>query len=222
MSDFRNFLQGASNSAASGVSAPVDVIAWLMRKAGMGGMIGNAPVGGSDWMAQKGLTADAPGKAGLLGEAIGGVVPLLGAAKAPQIAGGLLSTPARSTPPGPVSVTNEEALAMVRGKTEKPGGTDPTRLLGAGIKNGREYTLEHVPLSAVRPNEAGDLYDGTVGRALAESYAKRPAVGKDVPPVILLSGPRTKGVLNVMDGGHRVTAARMRGDETILALVSRQ
>jgi hypothetical protein len=84
-----DFLQGASNSVASNVSAPVDGIAWLLRKAGL--PIPTNPVGGSDWMAQRGLTAEPQNKiAGLLGESIGGVAPMLAAAKAPQIAKGLL------------------------------------------------------------------------------------------------------------------------------------
>ncbi len=87
MSGLLNFLQGASNAAASNVSAPVDGLAWLLKKAGVN--VGT-PVGGSDWMRAKGLTADAPGIGGLLGESVGGVLPMIAAAKAPQIASGLL------------------------------------------------------------------------------------------------------------------------------------
>lgn len=89
MAGLLDFLQGASNSAASNVSAPVDGLAWLLRKAGL--PIPDAPMGGSDWMAGKGLTAQPQNRnMGLLGEAIGGVAPMLAAAKAPQIARGLL------------------------------------------------------------------------------------------------------------------------------------
>lgn len=83
-------LQGASNAAASNVSAPVDMLAWALRKAGV--PVGDTPIGGSDWMAQKGLTRQPDNRiAGLLGESVGGVAPLLAAAKAPQIASGLLT-----------------------------------------------------------------------------------------------------------------------------------
>lgn len=88
MAGLLDFIQGASNAAASNVSAPVDGIAWLLRKAGV--PIPDAPMGGSDWMAQKGLTRPAEGMAGLLGETAGGLAPILAAAKAPQIAQGLL------------------------------------------------------------------------------------------------------------------------------------
>jgi hypothetical protein len=87
--DIISFLQGMSNSAAGTVTAPVDGIAWLLRKAGV--PVPAAPVGGSDWMEQKGLLAQPKSRnAGLLGEAIGGVAPIVAAAKAPQIARGLL------------------------------------------------------------------------------------------------------------------------------------
>ena len=61
----------------------MDGIAWLLRKAGIDtGM----PFMGSDWMAQKGLTAQPQNYyAGLAGEAIGGVAHMLAAAKAKYI-----------------------------------------------------------------------------------------------------------------------------------------
>lgn len=87
--DILSFLQGMSNSAAGTVTAPVDGLAWLLRKAGV--PVPAAPVGGSDWMQQKGLLAQPANRnAGLLGEAVGGVAPIVAAAKAPQIARGLL------------------------------------------------------------------------------------------------------------------------------------
>lgn len=89
MAGLLDFIQGASNAAASNVSAPVDGIAWLLRKAGL--PIPASPVGGSDWMAQNGLTRQTNGVAGLLGESVGGVLPMVAQAGAPQIAKGLLS-----------------------------------------------------------------------------------------------------------------------------------
>lgn len=86
----RDFAQGASNAIASNVSAPVDAIAWLMRKGGLNSLIGDAPVGGSEWMARKGLTAQPRNAlAGLMGEAAGMSGPMVAFAKAPQIASGL-------------------------------------------------------------------------------------------------------------------------------------
>ena len=71
---------GASNSAASTVAAPVD------------GIDLGTPIMGSGWMAQKGPTAQPQNHAaGLAGEAVGGVAPLLAAAKATNIIEGLLA-----------------------------------------------------------------------------------------------------------------------------------
>ncbi len=89
MAGLLDFLQGASNSAASNVSAPVDGLAWLLRRAGV--PVGDAPIGGSDWMAQKGFMREPENRnMGLLGESIGGAAPMLMAGKAPQFARGLL------------------------------------------------------------------------------------------------------------------------------------
>lgn len=87
--NFGSLLQGASNSVASNVSAPVDGMAWLLRKAGV--PIPSNPLGGSDYLAQQGLTQEPKNHfVGLLGEGIGGAAPFVAAAKVPQIAGGLL------------------------------------------------------------------------------------------------------------------------------------
>lgn len=81
--------QGASNAAASTVSGPVDLISWTLRQAGI--PIPQNAVGGSNWFAQQGLTREPENKlAGLLGEGLGAAMPAVVAAKAPQIAGGLL------------------------------------------------------------------------------------------------------------------------------------
>lgn len=114
-------------------------------------------------------------------------------------------------------ITPDEARAMVAGKTEKPGGTDPTMQISAGEGNGKSMSYGRVPLSVVRANEEGALYDGTVNAARALEYAKRPP--GNVPPVILVTGRRTNGIFNVLDGGHRVSAARLRGDTDIPAIV---
>jgi hypothetical protein len=88
--DFMNALQAMSNSAAGTVSGPVDGIAWLLRKAGI--PVPQNALGGSDWMRSQGLMAPVEQGAGqVLGETAGLLSPALVAAKAPQIAGGLLA-----------------------------------------------------------------------------------------------------------------------------------
>jgi len=64
--------QSVSNAIASGVSGPVDLITWLLRK---GGLPVDKPVGGSDWMREKGLTREVkPGAGQVVGETVGSLV----------------------------------------------------------------------------------------------------------------------------------------------------
>lgn len=112
----------------------------------------------------------------------------------------------------PISL--EEAHGMVRGCTDKPGGIDPTMLYATGPSDGRTLVLARIPLELVRRNEAEDRYDGTVDMARAQRYA---AMDGTPPPVILKQSTR-EGDLLVLDGGHRVTSSRLRGDSHILAL----
>ena len=80
----RDFGQSASNTAADTVAVPVDLIASALRA---GGIDVGAPVAGSQWMAENGLTAPVePGMAKALGESAGMIGPMVAAAKAPQIA----------------------------------------------------------------------------------------------------------------------------------------
>lgn len=81
------------------------------------------------------------------------------------------------------------------------------------------YVEVRIPLSWVRPNESGCLYDGTVNEGRAKRYAQSAITA----PVHLLFGERmaNRGLIcaNVSDGGHRVSAARMRGDTHLLAIM---
>jgi hypothetical protein len=82
------FLQSASNAVAGNVSGPVDLISMALNKLGIPV---KAPVGGSDWMRQQGLTADVQqGAAQVAGDTFGLLAPTMAVAKAPQIAKGLL------------------------------------------------------------------------------------------------------------------------------------
>ena len=82
----RDIAQGASNSAAGLVSGPVDLTAWLARKAGV--PVGDSPIGGSEWMARMGLTAKPESEvAGAVGEFAGNMLPF---ASGPRTAAALL------------------------------------------------------------------------------------------------------------------------------------
>lgn len=82
--------QSASNAVAGNVSGPVDLLAFLLRKAGV--PVPEDPVGGTEWMRRKGLIRDVPqGAAQVAGETLGLLAPVTVALKAPTIAGGLLT-----------------------------------------------------------------------------------------------------------------------------------
>ncbi len=80
LGNFRDVAQGASNGAASTVTNQVDLLAWMLRHAGV--PVGDTPVGGSDWAKQQGLVVQPQNKNyGLLGESVGGLLPMMAPAK---------------------------------------------------------------------------------------------------------------------------------------------
>lgn len=85
--------------------------------------------------------------------------------------------------------------------------------------DGSGWIEAYVPLFKVKPNEAGDLYDGTSNPDRVAAYTSQ----RIETPVHLLYSERAlrKGIRHaaVMDGGHRVSAARKRGDATIRAVM---
>ena len=105
----KSFAQGASNGVASTLTGPVDTLAWLLRKGGL--PVGDAPIGGEQWMRNQGLMATPENKlAGLLGEGAGLAAPIVAAAKAPEIAGGLLQMGRNLATP---QTLNKQAGAIV-------------------------------------------------------------------------------------------------------------
>lgn len=112
-------------------------------------------------------------------------------------------------------ISGDEARALVAGKTEKPGGVDPVQQIQASEGNGKRFLFGEVPLREIRANEDGARYDGTVDDVRMRDYAARDS---EAPPVILVRS-RVTGELSVLDGGHRVSAARIRGDETVQAII---
>ena len=160
----KSFAQGASNSAASTVSAPVDMLAWLLRK---GGMPVDNPVGGSDWMAQKGLTAQPERRmAGLLGEGIGGALPFVAAAKAPQIAGGLLQMGDNLAAPATMNKQAGMALFDTTGLPNRGREVIQSKAseLSDKLKSiGMDVQMQHSG-SAAGPSSYLKVYDPQTGR----------------------------------------------------------
>lgn len=118
----------------------------------------------------------------------------------------------------------DQAKEMVSGKTEKPMGVDPGAFF---ISRSTQYLLASIPLHLFAPNEDSAHYDGTVDGKRAQHYARRiqhvmATYGHDaavdaVPPVI--AGARKADLLGIIDGGHRITAARLAGTKEIMTLM---
>lgn len=121
-------------------------------------------------------------------------------------------------------VDANHAREMVAGKTEKPMGVDPGAFF---ISNSTQYLLASVPLVLFASNESPERYDGTVDTLRAQTYASRlqndlishghDAAVRAMPPV--LAGARKAQLLSIIDGGHRMTAARLAGLNEIEALM---
>lgn len=93
-----NILQAASNAVAGNVAGPVDLLAMGLR--GVGVPVGDAPLGGTEWMRRRGLIRDVPqGASQVVGETLGLLGPIAAAAKAPQIAQGLLAVAGNAAAP---------------------------------------------------------------------------------------------------------------------------
>lgn len=150
MAGFRNALQAASNTAADTVSAPVDGIAWLLRRAGV--KVPDNALLGSQWMREQGLTAPVqPGLSQLAGESLGMLAPVVAAAKAPQIARGLLQA--------------GENLAA-QGTVNRGGAAAQRGIVNAEPMKPLAYQIDHKPMT-----KAG-------GAATLDDLA--PAFGEDI------------------------------------------
>jgi hypothetical protein len=167
---FKSLLQGASNSAASTVSAPVDGIAWLLRQAGMNV---DKPVGGSDWMAQQGLTAEPKNRmAGLLGEGLGGAAPFVASAKAPQIARGLLNMGDNLAVPAQLS--KQAGVIGFPESMPRPEQSAAVKSIADDLANqlrnkGFEATVEHSG-SVAGPSSYVKVFDPQTGRFVVDPF----------------------------------------------------
>ena len=130
----RDVLQGASNSAAGTVSGPVDLIAWLLRQ---GGVDTGTPVGGSDWMTERGLMKQPDNKwAGLLGETAGAILPMAGSR---QGVNALLKMQENAAAPATLS----KQRGILAGQWARTANNDAREkaieLLDAGVDNREVY-----------------------------------------------------------------------------------
>jgi hypothetical protein len=112
-------------------------------------------------------------------------------------------------------ISPQDAQEMVRGATEKPHGVDP-EFWFRNVDPRDTLHLGRVSLDMFRENESGNRYDGTVDPKRSADYASRD--GESAPPVVGILSTST-GKINILDGGHRISAARERGDSDINAIV---
>ena len=164
------FLQSASNEAAGAISGPVDLLGMGLR--GMGVPVPKNALLSSDWMAQRGLTRPVQqGAAQVAGATAGLLSPFAAAAKAPQIAAGLLQAGRNAAAPatlnkqrgifmGDLSKTWDAGAAQKAQALEK-AGADPRAIWqetgtfkGADGKWRQEIDDSAARMSGVLPEDA--------------------------------------------------------------------
>ena len=161
----KSFGQGASNGVASTLTGPVDTLAWLLRKGGL--PVGDAPIGGEQWMRNQGLMATPENKlAGLLGEGLGMAAPIVGSAKAAEIAGGLLQMGRNLATPQTMNKQAGMALFDTTGLPNRGREVIQSKAneLSDKLKSlGMDVKLEHSG-SAAGPSSYLKVYDPETGR----------------------------------------------------------
>jgi hypothetical protein len=191
----RDAAQGASNSAASTVSGPVDLI--NMGLLSMGLPMPANPFGGSQWMRERGLTRQPENfYAGLAGESVGNVLPIVAAAKAPQIAQGLLQAGDNLRAPTPMnSATRGQAGAIVyHGSPHKFDAFDSSKIgkgegaqaYGHGLyfagnpSVASSYRTAGRVMPAYQESAISALRDDVFGKTIPEKVASLRSVGNDM------------------------------------------
>lgn len=153
MAGLLDYLQAASNAAASNVSGPIDLINSGLRFAGL--PMPAAPFGGSQWMQDRGLTrqVDDP-YARVTGETLGLIGPMVAAAKAPQIAQGLLRMGDNLRAPTPYNTAARGQggvfLAHTPGKPNPDVGTRFQREYTGGLADKNPVRIEDLKGSSIQ------------------------------------------------------------------------
>lgn len=218
MSGLLDFLQGASNSAASTVSGPVDLI--NMGLLGLGLPMPRNPVGGSQWMREKGLTREPQNRtAGLLGEAAGNILPIVAAAKGPQIAEGLLSHAdayrkyhAATTAPGaPATVWHGSPHRFDKFDSSKIGTGEGAQAYGHGL-----YFAENPEVARQYANALTDASTGGRVGVDATSLVPRNS-GASVQEVLDAKYAELERLKKMAAAGHKYAAGWMKGVEQQIA-----
>jgi len=212
-----SLLQGASNSAASTVSGPVDLMAAGLRKVGM-----NVPQNallGSEWMKQKGLTQTPQNEyAGIAGESLGNILPIVAQAKAPQIANGLLSMAQNAmTPAAPFMAERGAVVVGPRSEALETARKNGVTMLGLPENNTALDRANAMPEFA-KPlwqgfrgdGKEGNWYTNSVAEGVRRGYLENrpisaefrgPSVGLVAEDPSITFGPQfTQDVVDILGG----------------------
>jgi hypothetical protein len=155
----RNLFQQASNNAASNVTAPIDIMAWLLRKGGV--PVPQNPMGGSEWAKDAGFTREVPdGAPKVAGDTLGMLALLLGAGKSKEIAGGLLKG---EEAVGRASTNQLNKWAEVEKNFPARGNSQR----GAVVYHGSPHKFDRFDASKIGTGEGAQAYGH--GLYLAES-----------------------------------------------------
>lgn len=189
--------KAASDAVASNVTGPVDMAAWALRKAGL--PIPAAPVGGSDWAKSMGLLngPQPTQSAQIAGETLGLLAPTMIAAKAPQIAKGLLSLDDKAMDMGRVAIENR----MVNSGMIQP----------ATVWHGSPHKFDKFDSSKIGTGEGNQAYGHGLYFAetpdVAEGYAKNLAMRSNGKSVAELQA-ELENIKATMQGPLRSQAMR--------------
>ncbi len=165
--NIRNALQAMSNTAASNISAPVDGIAWLLRKAGI--PVPTNALMSSEWMRERGLTAPVEQGAGqVVGDTLGLLAPAAVAAAAPQIARGLLAVERNALAPREAGMVGAER--------------------GAIVYHGSPHKFDAFDSSKIGTGEGAQAYGHGLYLAENPSVAKGYQIGGHVNPAVTIDG----------------------------------
>lgn len=197
MAGLLDFLQSASNTAADTVAAPVDLLAWALRKAGV--PVPQNAIGGSEWLKQQGLKRDVPqSAASLAGETVGLLSPMVAAAKAPQIAKGLLQVEANAAAPrtlrpeagaivwqgSPHKYDAEKLVRLPSGEQVYVGGKfNAIKEVPPGATVLQDFPLGRIRSEAIGTGEGAQAYGHGSYLAEARDVANTYAIPRGVPDV---------------------------------------
>jgi hypothetical protein len=220
MAGLLDFIQGASNSAASTLSGPVDLI--NMGLLGLGLPMPANPVGGSQWMREKGLTREPQNRtAGLLGEAAGNVLPIVAAAKGPQIAAGLLQMGDNLRAPSPMNAAtrNQMGAIVYHGSPHKFDKFDASKIGSGEGAQAYGHGLYFAENPDVARSYATALTDANTGGRVGTnntSLVTRNS-GASVQEVLDAKYAELERLKKMAAEGHKYAAGWMKGVEQQIA-----